>query len=254
MTRRTGFCVNGDGNHAGGLSVCAPCAKQFREAMSSLAVETPALLLIAARQAGTGENDRTGVRSRSAHAPLLVREQAWELYNEVEQLVRLAALQCGRPSSTRRTAGVPELVRCILQNDRPLLAAPDTREWWRDIIEIAGKVNRMVDPPRTLVAFGACPFCEHGVVWGAPRAHMGECRSCGAQVNRTYVADRLLDKLAVSDKRGSPKQISLECAKAGIRLPAATIRTWIHQKRLASDQQGHVALSGIVPLLRRRAG
>lgn len=254
MTRRIRFCVNRDGNHVGELSVCAPCAKKFREAMSSLAVDAPALLLIAARQAGTGENDHTGVRSRSAHAPLLVREQAWELYSEVEQVVRIAALQCGRPSSTRRAASVPELVRGILQNDSPLLAAPDAREWWRDIIELAGKVNCTVDPPQTLVAFGACPFCKHGVVWGTPRAHMGECRSCGARVNRTYVADRLLDKLAVSDKRGSPKQISLECAKAGIRLPAATIRTWIHQKRLTPDHHGRVALSGIVPLLRRRAG
>lgn len=148
---------------------------------------------------------------------------------------------------------MPELVRGILKDDKLLLTASDAREWWRDVVDVAGKVNRMVDPPATRVAFGACPFCKHGVVWGVPRAHMGECRSCGAQVNRTYVADRLLDKLAKSEKKGTPKQLSRECAKAGIRLPAATIRTWIHQKRLTPDQHGHVTLSGIVPLLRRRA-
>ena len=229
MTR---YCANLDGKHAGGLNVCASCARKFREALGSIAVDTPALLLIAARQAGTGDNDRTGVRSRSAHAPLLIREQAWELYCQAEELIRLAALQCGCPPATRRTASVPELVRGILKDDKLLL---------------------MVDPPATRVAFGACPFCKHGVVWGVPRAHMGECRSCGAQVNRTYVADRLLDKLAKSEKKGTPKQLSRECAKAGIRLPAATIRTWIHQKRLTPDQHGHVTLSGIVPLLRRRA-
>ena len=75
MTR---YCANLDGKHAGGLNVCASCARKFREALGSIAVDTPALLLIAARQAGTGDNDRTGVRSRSAHAPLLIREQAWE--------------------------------------------------------------------------------------------------------------------------------------------------------------------------------
>lgn len=73
MTR---YCVNRDGNHVGGLNVCAGCAKRFREALDSIGVDTPALLLIAARQAGTGETDRTEVRSRSAHAPLLIREQA----------------------------------------------------------------------------------------------------------------------------------------------------------------------------------
>ncbi|WP_225431549.1 hypothetical protein [Bifidobacterium platyrrhinorum] len=251
MTR---YCVNSDGKHAGGLNVCAGCTRRFREALGSIGVDTPALLLIAARQAGTGDTDRTGVRSRSAHAPLLIREQAWELYCETEQLIRLAALQCGCPPATRRTAGIPELVRGILKDDKPLLTAPDAREWWRDITDTARKVNRMVDPPVTRVAFGACPFCEHGVVWGEPRANMGECRTCGAQVNRTYVADRLLDRLAHSEKKGTPKQLSRECARAGIRLPAATIRTWIHQKRLTPDQYGHVTLSSIVPLLRRRAG
>ncbi|NEG54735.1 hypothetical protein GFD21_02860 [Bifidobacterium sp. SMA15] len=68
------------------------------------------------------------------------------------------------------------------------------------------------------------------------------------------MADRLLDRLAHSEKKGTPKQLSRECARAGIRLPAATIRTWIHQKRLTPDQYGHVTLSSIVPLLRRRAG
>ncbi|KFI52542.1 hypothetical protein [Bifidobacterium callitrichos] len=53
--------------------------------------------------------------------------------------------------------------------------------------------------------------------------------------------------------KGPPKQMSGECAKAGIRLPAATIRTWIHRKRLASDEHGHVTLRDIVPLLRDRA-
>ena len=142
MTR---YCANLDGKHAGGLNVCASCARKFREALGSIAVDTPALLLIAARQAGTGDNDRTGVRSRSAHAPLLIREQAWELYCQAEELIRLAALQCGCPPATRRTASVPELVRGILKDDKLLLTASDAREWWRDVVDVAGKVNRMVD-------------------------------------------------------------------------------------------------------------
>lgn len=46
MTR---YCANLDGKHAGGLNVCASCARKFREALGSIAVDTPALLLIAAR-------------------------------------------------------------------------------------------------------------------------------------------------------------------------------------------------------------
>lgn len=159
MTR---YCANLDGKHAGGLNVCASCARKFREALGSIAVDTPALLLIAARQAGTGDNDRTGVRSRSAHAPLLIREQAWELYCQAEELIRLAALQCGCPPATRRTASVRWLVRGILKDDKLLLTASGARRWWRDVVDVAGKVNRMVDPPATRVAFGACPFCKPG--------------------------------------------------------------------------------------------
>lgn len=46
MTR---YCVNRDGNHVGELNVRAGCAKRFREALESISVDTPALLLIAAR-------------------------------------------------------------------------------------------------------------------------------------------------------------------------------------------------------------
>lgn len=113
--------------------------------------------------------------------PLPIREQAWELYYEVEQLTRLAALQCGYPPDTRRTASVLELIRGILKNNKPLLTPPtDAREWCRDITDMARKVNRVVDPPQTRVVFDACPFCRHGIVWSTPRAHMGGCKSCGA--------------------------------------------------------------------------
>lgn len=59
--------------------------------------------------------------------PLPIREQAWELYYEVEQLTRLAALQCGYPPDTRRTASVLELIRGILKNNKPLLTPPRMR-------------------------------------------------------------------------------------------------------------------------------
>lgn len=59
--------------------------------------------------------------------------------------------------------------------------------------------------------------------------------------------------IAESENKGTPKQLSGECVKAGIRLPAATIHTWVHQKRLTPDPNGHVTLRDIVPLLRRRA-
>ncbi|TPF87496.1 hypothetical protein BW13_00065 [Bifidobacterium sp. UTCIF-37] len=65
--------------------------------------------------------------------------------------------------------------------------------------------------------------------------------------------DRLLDRLAKSEKKGTPKQLSDQCAKAGFRLPASTIRSWTRQGRLTPDRHGRIPLSSIVPLIRERA-
>lgn len=89
--------------------------------------------------------------------------------------------------------------------------------------------------------FGACPACGAGV-WGDP----------GQQIGRWHVADALLERLAETEVTGTPAQPSRECAKAGIRLPASTIRGWIHKGKLQTDPNGRVSLSRLVPLLRER--
>ncbi|VWQ35633.1 hypothetical protein BIFLH277_01068, partial [Bifidobacterium longum subsp. longum] len=66
------------------------------------------------------------------------------------------------------------------------------------------------------------------------------------------VADALLERLAETEVTGTPAQPSRECAKAGIRLPASTIRGWIHKGKLQTDPNGRVSLSRLVPLLRER--
>lgn len=99
--------------------------------------------------------------------------------------------------------------------------------------------------------FGACPACGAGV-WGDPGQHMGICTGCGQQIGRWHVADALLERLAETEVTGTPAQPSRECAKAGIRLPASTIRGWIHKGKLQTDLNGRVSLSRLVPLLRER--
>ena len=66
------------------------------------------------------------------------------------------------------------------------------------------------------------------------------------------MADALLERLAETEVTGTPAQPSRECAKAGIRLPASTIRGWIHKGKLQTDPNGRVSLSRLVPLLRER--
>ncbi|MGE8691814.1 hypothetical protein [Bifidobacterium bifidum] len=74
----------------------------------------------------------------------------------------------------------------------------------------------------------------------------------GQQIGRWHVADALLEQLAETEVTGTPAQPSRECAKAGIRLPASTIRGWIHKGKLQTDPNGRVSLSRLVPLLCER--
>lgn len=62
------------------------------------------------------------------------------------------------------------------------------------------------------------------------------------------MADALLERLAETEVTGTPAQPSRECAKAGIRLPASTIRGWIHKGKLQTDPNGRVSLSRLVPV------
>lgn len=121
--------------------------------------------------------------------------------------------------------------------------------WYQDITNIAERIHAPVNPARPRVAFGACRNCG-SVVWGDPDDEYGEC---GNKVNRRAVADRLLAKLVISEVKGTDKQLSAECAKVGIRLPASTIRSWVKRGTLCYDSDGKLSLSELVPLMRKRA-
>ncbi|PST48615.1 hypothetical protein COO72_06980 [Bifidobacterium callitrichos] len=67
------------------------------------------------------------------------------------------------------------------------------------------------------------------------------------------MADRLLAKLSVSTMEGTPTELSNECARAGIRIPASTIRSWIQRGHIHPNEDGRIPLSAIIPLLKQRA-
>lgn len=123
--------------------------------------------------------------------------------------------------------------------------------WAEDINTVAERIRRTLESAKAKTLFGACPACGAGV-WGDPGQHMGICAGCGQQIGRWHVADALLERLAETEVTGTPAQPSRECAKAGIRLPASTIRGWIHKGKLQTDPNGRVSLSRLVPLLRER--
>lgn len=246
----TGPCVNDDGadTNAGRL-LCKDCERRLLDALITIGADATPLLLVATKRASVSMPGNG--RSTPAQAPSPLRDGMWELYCEAERLLRQLGLRFDYAKAVDPRATVTALANAAIADPDPLLASGDVLAWYEDIIAIAERIHVAVNPPKPRIAFGACPDCG-SVVWGDPDEQYGECAGCGGRVSRRAVADRLLARLVVSEIRGTAKQLSVECAKAGIRLPASTIRSWVRKGRLHYDDAGKLGLSELVPLLDKR--
>ena len=136
-----------------------------------------------------------------------------------ERLLRQLGLRFDYAKAVDPRATVKALANAIIADPVPLLSSGEVLAWYQDITNITQRIHTAVNPAKPRIAFGACPGCE-SVVWGDPDEQYGECA---------------------------------ECAKAGIRLPASTIRSWVKRGDLRYDADGKLTLSELVPLLKRRA-
>lgn len=245
-------CMNKDGHAtAPGRRLCKACEQQFKDSLALISRSASSLLAVATKQARPGREETTRSAPMPSHAPSPLREDAWELYCQTEQLMRLAAMACGYRLAASIGTSTVALAHAVLKRPVRILTAADAATWANDINAIAERIRRTLEPAKPKTMFGTCPICGSGV-WGEPNQPTGICAGCGQQVDRWNVADTLLERLAETEVTGTPAQLSRECARAGIRLPASTIRSWIHKGKLQKDQQGHISLSRLVPLLRER--
>ncbi|WP_258186176.1 hypothetical protein [Bifidobacterium sp. UTBIF-78] len=248
----TGRCVNNDGADTSiGRLLCHDCEQRLQDHLARIGEEITPLLLIATKQASVNMQGGDG-HAAPAEAPSPLRDDMWELYCQTERLMRQLAVRFDYQRAADPDTTVAALTRAALADPDPLLSCGDVLGWYEDIVDLSEGIHIAVNPAKPRIAFGACPGCG-GVVWGDPDEQDGECAGCGERVNRRAVADRLLARLIVSEVRGTPAELSDECAKAGIRIPASTIRSWTSRGRLRCDADGMLNLSELVPLLRRRA-
>ena len=244
-------CSRLDGNRTiHGHRLCLQCEQSMVATIRDIGNNYTALLLVATKQASVHMDN--GPRAQAAEAPSPIRSGAWELCCEAEQQMRLVALAIGWRQGLEEKTTVPLICRKTLERIERLFLVADAAQWFDDLSDISERIQTMLEPPEPLVAFGACPACG-GVVWGAANADYGDCAQCASRIHRCAVADRLLAKLSVSAVRGTASELSRACAKAGIRLPASTIRSWIRRGRLQPESDGSLQLSAPVPLLQQRA-
>ncbi|NMM93459.1 hypothetical protein [Bifidobacterium oedipodis] len=246
----TGPCVNNDGARtATGRLLCGDCEQRLLNSLTAIGEDATPLLMIATKRASVSMQGNGHAAPVQSPSPL--RDGMWELYCETERLLRQLGLRFNYAKAVDPRATVAALAGAVISDPEPLLSSGDVLAWYEDITGIADRIRTAVNPARPRIAFGACPECG-SVVWGDPDEQYGECAGCGSRVNRRAVSDRLLARLVVSEVRGTPTQLSAECAKAGIRLPASTIRSWVKRGRLRYDDDGKLSLSELVPLLDER--
>lgn len=236
----TGPCVNDDGaDTVNGRLLCKGCERRLPDTLVTIGADAMPLLLVATKRASVSMPGSG--RSTPAQAPSPLRDGMWELYCDAERLLRQLGLRFDYPKAVDPRATVTALANAVIMDPEPLLSSGDVLAWYQDITAIAERIHMAVNPPKPRIAFGACPDCG-SVVWGDPDEQYGKCAGCGSQVSRRAVSGRLLARLIVSEIRGTAKQLSAECVKAGIRLPASTIRSWAKRGRLSSDASGEIIL------------
>lgn len=246
-----GHCSRLDGNRAvEAHHLCAECEKLMVTTVRDIGNGYTALLLVATKQASV--HMEGGVRAQASEASLPIRTGAWELCYEAERQMRLATMAVGWKHASDEKTTVPAMCHAVLERIERLFHSADAGAWLAEFSDVSNRMLAMLEPPEPQVAFGVCPECG-GVVWGEPDADYGDCVQCEAHVHRRMVADRLLAKLSVSTLDGTPTELSNECARAGIRIPASTIRSWIQRGHIHPNEDGRIPLSAIIPLLKQRA-
>lgn len=245
-------CAANDGRHrAAGLRLCRECVGRLSRAANSLALNAGPLRALAMRE---WRHATTGHGGNRAFAPLPVDVAAWDTITEVEDAVKLAAAGCGCPG-TFGPSDSAEILRFraawVAGSPEGLARREDAAAWLRTLEELARKVEAIVNPPRGgRQLIGACTMCG-GPVWAEAGEDAGTCRDCGRTQLKGEVGDRLLALLASSEVVGTAAELSRECAKAGVRVPANTIRQWASRGQLRRRPDGRYELSDLVPLLGR---
>lgn len=246
-------CAANDGRpRAAGLRLCRECVGRLSRAANSLALNAGPLRALALRE---WRHTTTGHGGTRAFAPLPVDVNAWDALAEVEDAIKLAAAGCGCPG-TFGPADSAEITRFraawVAGSPEGLARREDAAHWLRTLEGLARKVEAIVNPPRGgRQLIGACTICG-GPVWAEAGEDAGTCRDCGRMQARGEVGDRLLALLSSSEVVGTAAELSRECANAGVRLPASTIRSWAKRGLICKDSEGRYALSDVVPCLKRR--
>lgn len=235
----------GGASVAPGQSLCATCRARADGTLGYIICASAPFRDIAARRARRGAPSPSHTHPSEAPTPVSLPLLDWEAgwIDGMDALSRLL------DDSSLRSPSLAAAARRM--RDAGVLDSGVAGEAARGLENIQLRLSRVVDPPAPRRALGLCPECG-GIVWAASGERRGECARCGAGVDAASVVSSMAARLATDTRRGLPVDIERLCAREGIRVPAATVRTWIHRGRIEADAAGMVSLAEVARILLER--
>ena len=240
-------CHNCESPTTPGYALCTACAERLQAAIAYCTNAWDPLVTIAAKKATAVPSDG-GPRGSRAFAPAPVNEKALEVQYQVGAIAMESAHALGAYPRKVPAALIyvrAEATRLARMGGEDADAAYYLGKWE----DAARAVQRIIAPPEHRATIGGiCEACG-GAMLTANHGQVLVCRRCGKYATAKKVRVRAARTMAAPQGKATPAEAERVFARAGVRLPSATIRSWIRRGKLAVDGDGRVGLSAVYRLV-----
>ena len=246
--------------------LCKDCCNHFAITLLDLQELLPALHDVAFKVATPHQGERVG-HSSPAYAPMPLNASAWEAEQAADGLLEdaMAAVCAGNehsalpPRSLRPKKDAPTVKKAAFVRLYILTLANacdertgDAATWLYEFRTLVKGIRWVLGESTSGVTLaGQCPSCGR-VIYGHGAVRTA-CPDCGAHITDTTIAESTLSRIEADDRLGYPTDCSQWLLLMGVKLPAATIRTWAARGRIIRTADGRIPLASLAEPLRLRA-
>lgn len=232
-----------------GYALCAACTARLQKAVSYCVDAWDPLQSIAAKKA-TAVPVGGGPHSARAFAPLPCNPQALEASYAVAAVAHESAHALGANPTKAASALLyckAEAVRLARMSGEEADAAYYLSRWE----DAASAAQRILAPPEETARQyigGICEACG-GAMVSANNSRVLVCRRCGRVTSAQKVRVRAAQAMHAPQGKATPAEAERVFARGGVRLPSATIRSWVRRGKLEPDDTGRVELAAVYRLV-----
>lgn len=244
---KTSVCHVCESPSAPGYALCACCTSRLKAAVLYCYEARSPLADVTARKASATPRE-AAPHARAAFAPLPLDDRAFAALRTIEDTAFASALALGARPSTPTAALL--YVRGEYIRLAHMSGEDGDASYWLGLWTAARRqAAAVLDPPtERAVIGGVCEACG-GALVSDGGSHALTCRRCGRRSTPTRVRAHAAEAMTAPQGKATPAEASRIFARAGVRLPSATVRSWIHRGKLEPDADGRVELPAVYALV-----